>query len=255
MSVDSCVDFRPDDAGGSIREQRMWRCLSILSSSGTALSRFRELLSLSPDSCATYFALIHKMRYNCMCNSECFTSLYIFAAFDKCNMIKISSVLQKCSDVDFKNAQKAPKNQGPERSRQVQPTHRRKGPELQVSVSKTRSTYDRMRMILTLIYAPTVYNDRQPRSSSRYVAVSYCQNVLQRVEDYSAVSATYNRLTIECRFGEVGWIWDRTKFDPRYVSSLDIQWNDISKALENLHPAKGKLEIGLLNFNFTEFGH
>ncbi|XP_020087734.1 UDP-glucuronate:xylan alpha-glucuronosyltransferase 1-like isoform X2 [Ananas comosus] len=78
-------------------------------------------------------------------------------------------------------------------------------------------------MILTLIYAPTVYNDRQPRSSSR--------------------------------FGEVGWIWDRTKFDPRYVSSLDIQWNDISKALENLHPAKGKLEIGLLNFNFTEFGH
>lgn len=112
-------------------------------------------------------------------------------------------------------------------------------------------------MILTLIYAPTVYNDRQPRSSSRYVAVlTYCQNVCySKVEDYSAVFETYNRLTIECRFGEVGWIWDRTKFDPRYVSYLDIQWNDISKALENLHPAKGKLKIGLLNFNFTEFGH
>lgn len=64
---------------GSIREQRMWRCLSILSSSATALSRFCELLSLSPDSYATYFALIHKMRYNCMCNSECFSPLYIFA--------------------------------------------------------------------------------------------------------------------------------------------------------------------------------
>jgi hypothetical protein len=51
-----------------------------------------------------------------------------------------------------------------------------------------------------------------------------------------------------------GWIWDKTIPDPRYVSLLGVQWEDVYKTLENLNDGKQKLKVGLLNFNSTENG-
>ncbi|KMT09196.1 hypothetical protein BVRB_6g132980 [Beta vulgaris subsp. vulgaris] len=45
------------------------------------------------------------------------------------------------------------------------------------------------------------------------------------------------------------WIWGNT--DPRYISNLQINWDDISKVLDKLNE-KEYHEIGLLNFNKDE---
>jgi xylan alpha-glucuronosyltransferase len=52
----------------------------------------------------------------------------------------------------------------------------------------------------------------------------------------------------------VGWIWDRTSSDPRYMSSIDVQWEDVHRALGDLNGEHKKLRIGLVNFNSTEYG-
>ncbi|GJN14466.1 hypothetical protein PR202_gb01300 [Eleusine coracana subsp. coracana] len=56
------------------------------------------------------------------------------------------------------------------------------------------------------------------------------------------------------RYVDVGWMWDKTSSDPRYVSSVNVQWEDVYRALGNLHGENQKLRIGLLNFNSTEYG-
>lgn len=57
-----------------------------------------------------------------------------------------------------------------------------------------------------------------------------------------------------CRYVDVGWMWDKTSSDPRYVSSVDVQWEDIYRALRNLKSGNQDLKVGLLNFNSTEYG-
>ncbi|KAL2342932.1 hypothetical protein Fmac_004217 [Flemingia macrophylla] len=46
------------------------------------------------------------------------------------------------------------------------------------------------------------------------------------------------------------WIWGGS--DPRYISNIDTNWDDISKITEKLTRKKGFRGIGLLNFNKTE---
>jgi hypothetical protein len=57
-----------------------------------------------------------------------------------------------------------------------------------------------------------------------------------------------------CRYVDVDWIWEKTISDPRYVSSVDVQWDDVYSSLEDLKAGNQKLKVGLLNFNSTEFG-
>lgn len=46
------------------------------------------------------------------------------------------------------------------------------------------------------------------------------------------------------------WIWSR--FDPRYISHLDVNWNDISNVVEKISDKNDIQGIGILNFNKTE---
>lgn len=46
------------------------------------------------------------------------------------------------------------------------------------------------------------------------------------------------------------WIWSR--FDPRYISHLDVNWDDISNVLEKISDKNDIQGIGILNFNKTE---
>lgn len=61
-------------------------------------------------------------------------------------------------------------------------------------------------------------------------------------------------MLMECRPGLVdfGWLWDRTISDSRYISHLDVDWVQIPLVIEQAGGMKGKLKIGLLNFNTTE---
>ncbi|KAI9165291.1 hypothetical protein LWI28_011125 [Acer negundo] len=49
------------------------------------------------------------------------------------------------------------------------------------------------------------------------------------------------------------WIWGGT--DPRYVSDIDINWDDIMKVIEKLSEQNDYQGIGLLNFNKNEVNH
>ncbi|XP_020576878.1 UDP-glucuronate:xylan alpha-glucuronosyltransferase 1-like isoform X2 [Phalaenopsis equestris] len=75
---------------------------------------------------------------------------------------------------------------------------------------------------LTFIFAPVAYNEHSPHLSSR------------------------------SKFFDVGWIWERHISDSRYLSNLNINWTQISKAVTKLDGRKQKLSVGLLNFNITE---
>ncbi|XP_020701336.1 putative UDP-glucuronate:xylan alpha-glucuronosyltransferase 3 [Dendrobium catenatum] len=75
---------------------------------------------------------------------------------------------------------------------------------------------------LTFIFAPVAYNEHSPHSSSR------------------------------SRFVDVGWIWESPVSDSRYLSDVNVNWTQISKAVTKLNGRKRKLEVGLLNFNITE---
>ncbi|XP_078152684.1 UDP-glucuronate:xylan alpha-glucuronosyltransferase 1-like isoform X2 [Carex rostrata] len=56
------------------------------------------------------------------------------------------------------------------------------------------------------------------------------------------------------RFLDVRWIYDTDKLDPPYESSLNINWDKISTAVDNLTTEnQGNFTIGLLNFNVSEF--
>lgn len=46
------------------------------------------------------------------------------------------------------------------------------------------------------------------------------------------------------------WIWGGS--DPRYVSNLDVNWEEIAKVIETLSDGNEVQEMGLLNFNKTE---
>jgi xylan alpha-glucuronosyltransferase len=51
----------------------------------------------------------------------------------------------------------------------------------------------------------------------------------------------------------VRWIYDNNRLDPRYASSISIQWDQISKLAADVQNGKqGNLTIGLLNFNMSE---
>ncbi|XP_043722602.1 UDP-glucuronate:xylan alpha-glucuronosyltransferase 1 isoform X2 [Telopea speciosissima] len=51
------------------------------------------------------------------------------------------------------------------------------------------------------------------------------------------------------------WIWERPIADPRYVSHIDVNWDQISKTIGGLADKNGVQGIGLLNFNDSEIGH
>ncbi|KAJ0972111.1 hypothetical protein J5N97_020070 [Dioscorea zingiberensis] len=57
------------------------------------------------------------------------------------------------------------------------------------------------------------------------------------------------------RFGGVGWIWNKTVSDSRYVSPLIINWTQITKAVEKLDCTDRRLNVGLLNFNSSEVNY
>ncbi|KAG6474156.1 UDP-glucuronate:xylan alpha-glucuronosyltransferase 1-like [Zingiber officinale] len=75
---------------------------------------------------------------------------------------------------------------------------------------------------LTLVYSPISPNDelRQPNFSSRFV--------------------------------DAGRVWQKTLSDPRYVSNLEVEWQQIDSMLQTLDGKQKNLRIGLLNFNHTE---
>ncbi|CBI37563.3 unnamed protein product, partial [Vitis vinifera] len=72
---------------------------------------------------------------------------------------------------------------------------------------------------ITLFYSPAVCNDHISHANSRPSFV--------------------NR-----------WIWGGS--DPRYISDLDVNWDDISKVIDQLVDMNQYQGIGLLNFNKTE---
>ncbi|EXB40992.1 hypothetical protein L484_020727 [Morus notabilis] len=73
---------------------------------------------------------------------------------------------------------------------------------------------------VTLIYSPDIYNNNHPsHSPSRQSFVKW-------------------------------WIWGGS--DPRYVSDLDVDWDDISKVVRKLNLKNEYQGIGLLNFNISE---
>lgn len=49
------------------------------------------------------------------------------------------------------------------------------------------------------------------------------------------------------------WMWGGS--DPRYISNLDIDWDDIMKVLEKVTDSNENQGIGLLNFNENEINH
>jgi hypothetical protein len=49
------------------------------------------------------------------------------------------------------------------------------------------------------------------------------------------------------------WIWGGS--DPRYVSDLDVNWDDVMKVIEKLGEQNDYQRIGLLNFNDSEVYH
>ncbi|CAN6328176.1 unnamed protein product [Urochloa humidicola] len=63
-----------------------------------------------------------------------------------------------------------------------------------------------------------------------------------------------HQLQSASRYVDVGWMWDKTNSDPRYASSVDVQWEDVYRALRNLKSGNQDLKVGLLNFNSTEYG-
>ncbi|KAL4644037.1 hypothetical protein ACB092_02G134300 [Castanea dentata] len=76
---------------------------------------------------------------------------------------------------------------------------------------------------ITLLYSPEVYNNNQPvHAGSRPSFVN-------------------------------SWIWGGS--DPRYISNLDIDWDDIMKVLEKVTDNNENQGIGLLNFNENEINH
>lgn len=50
----------------------------------------------------------------------------------------------------------------------------------------------------------------------------------------------------------VGWMWERSVSDPRYLADVNVNWTQISKAVARLNARKRKLNVGLLNFNISE---
>ncbi|KAJ4964821.1 hypothetical protein NE237_016670 [Protea cynaroides] len=51
------------------------------------------------------------------------------------------------------------------------------------------------------------------------------------------------------------WMWERHIADPRYVSHIHVNWDQISKTIAGIAGKNGFQGIGLLNFNDSEFDH
>lgn len=79
--------------------------------------------------------------------------------------------------------------------------------------------------LLTLLFSPTVNNEHVVHSGKR------------------------------SRLVDVGWIWDKTISDSRYVSHLNMNWAQISKVMRKLDGRNGRLKLALLNFNITEVNY
>ncbi|ONK56531.1 uncharacterized protein A4U43_C10F9760 [Asparagus officinalis] len=78
---------------------------------------------------------------------------------------------------------------------------------------------------LTLIFSPAINNDHFQHSGKR------------------------------SRLVDVGWIWEKDVSDSRYVSNLGSNWTQISKVMGKLDGRRGRLKLGLLNFNLTEVNY
>ncbi|XP_010245814.1 PREDICTED: putative UDP-glucuronate:xylan alpha-glucuronosyltransferase 3 [Nelumbo nucifera] len=74
---------------------------------------------------------------------------------------------------------------------------------------------------LTFLHSPAVYNEYQSDSGSRPSFVDR-------------------------------WIWERPVIDPRYVSYVDVNWDQITQTIGRLPDRNGHQTIGLLNFNDSE---
>ncbi|CAN6475739.1 unnamed protein product [Victoria cruziana] len=69
---------------------------------------------------------------------------------------------------------------------------------------------------------------------------------------FSPVVIYYDNPTgASSRFVDVGWLWERSGANARYISNLDIDWIQVSTALEKTK-LQGHEAVGLLNFNSSE---
>ncbi|KAF6154922.1 hypothetical protein GIB67_018359 [Kingdonia uniflora] len=48
------------------------------------------------------------------------------------------------------------------------------------------------------------------------------------------------------------WIWERSVADPRYVSKLHVNWEQVLEVLKKITHRHSRPGLGLLNFNYTE---
>ncbi|GKU90599.1 hypothetical protein SLEP1_g4577 [Rubroshorea leprosula] len=86
-----------------------------------------------------------------------------------------------------------------------------------------------------------MYSDHLPLSSS--------------LQYRSSIQFCISGKSVTCRPGFVErWIGDSSE-DPRYISNLDINWDQISNVIEKLTDRNEYQGIGLLNFNISEIDH
>lgn len=67
-----------------------------------------------------------------------------------------------------------------------------------------------------------------------------------------AVDSSSSHLRPRSRFGEVGWLWERSFIDERYVAVEEVDWSQVSKYLVSSNKSEKKLTVGLLNFDEDE---
>lgn len=60
---------------------------------------------------------------------------------------------------------------------------------------------------------------------------------------------------IACRSSFRRWIGESATADPRYLSTLDMDWDQMSNVVEKLTDRNKYLGVGLLKFNDSEIEH
>ncbi|KAI0496151.1 hypothetical protein KFK09_022458 [Dendrobium nobile] len=103
-------------------------------------------------------------------------------------------------------------------------------------------------------------NPSQERSSSSKLCWLKCFTVFLVVGIlfkvlHSPIKCLYAKSSItlaRSSFASVGWIWSVEIPDQRYISNIEIQWDEIVQITTKLYGRKENLKVGLLNFNSTE---
>ncbi|URE08726.1 Glycosyl transferase family 8 [Musa troglodytarum] len=102
-------------------------------------------------------------------------------------------------------------------------------------------------MGLRLAFSPTIHKEQQLLPSvSRYS--------FRRSEACFDDSSTFDSKlkTRRSRLADAARIRQTTLSDPRYVSNLDADWGRLSDIVKDISTKEGDLNVGLLNFNFSE---